>query len=195
MGAPEQITWAELLVMERRMRALWPELTADELRQYWQVVEQVWMAYAKQTHEGIIPDPPPIDLAAVMGNLAGYIAVGKIPEPILHAATPGGRKFGPTERAHIGAAVAYHKAAKDGLKTADGTIRVADRSPTKTISLQYGVDASTVRGWCRLVTFSPEQLGKLTSDELTASMRVYGLQYRAAGRSSAAILERGAGRK
>jgi hypothetical protein len=193
----DNLTWLELLSAERALRTklTGPSLPSRDWQDWWRVVERVWLTYADLTKRGITPHPPPTALAADMGLFAGYLGVGKLPGPIADAAQRGRHQPGPRERRDIDTAVAYHKAADDGLQTTGGVINISDKHPTKTISSEYRVDPSTVRSWCRRASFTAQDMGNITPQELIREMKAAAHRYRQSGRSSAAVIARRPGRK
>jgi hypothetical protein len=60
------------------------------------------------------PTPPPLELLAVMTELASYVATGRIPDSIAHVSSRGRHRYGPSEARDIGIAVAYMMAARPG---------------------------------------------------------------------------------
>ncbi len=162
----------------------------EQLQKWWGAVKDVWLEYSRQIAEGLSPMPPPADLARVMGGLSGYLAVGKMPPQISDAIAEGRTPPAPKESRDIGLAVAYHKAAKSGIIHNGATIRIADLTPTKTISENYKVAANTVRSW--VSKYEPAFLGvnSITPEILDSLMRKAGKTYRNSGRSHAAIRRR-----
>jgi hypothetical protein len=164
--------------------------TGDELRDWWQAVSGVWLAYARETAEQQKVDPI-AELALIMGRIAGELASGIIPAYIADVVVRGNPPTSYWEKYDIGVAVAYRQASgKRGLLHNSKMVRVADRHPTKTVSEMYGVDESTVRGWCR--KHPPTFLGvnDITPEVLITMLKRSGARYRQAGRSSSAIRHR-----
>lgn len=163
----------------------------EQLREWWSAVEAVWREYSRQTAAGFTLNPPPAELAGIMGNLAGYLAVGQLPDPISEATRSEGRTApGPDERRDIGIAVAYHRAATEGLLHNGKVVRVEDRTHTKTICGLYDVRDSTVRSWMQ--KHQPAFLGinDITPSLLKARLVQAAKRYRNGGRSKAAIEQR-----
>lgn len=164
--------------------------TRGQLQEWWGAVQGVWQEYTRQVAAGNPPNPPPFDLALVMAGLCGYLAVGKLPDPIRDAITEGRTLPGPMELSDVGKAVAYHRAAKTGIYHNGKKIVVVDPTPTKTISKSYGVTTNTVRGWIK--KYPPAFLGvtDIDSNILCHLMETGGKRYIDAGRSQAAIIKR-----
>lgn len=193
------VEWQEALDEEYQARnSLTPALAdgvappALALRHWWSTVSRVWKLYALSVARAAPPTPPPADLANIMADLAGYLAVGQIPDPIRDAASEGRRNPGPDEARDIGFAVAYHRAARPGLMHNGVLLKLDDRHPTKTIAAKYNVAPSTVRKWNR--SYEPAFLGtnSVTVEILENLMSKAAARYRAAGRSHSAIAARGA---
>jgi anti-sigma28 factor (negative regulator of flagellin synthesis) len=131
----------------------------------------------KNWRDGQPQEVIPAELARVLGGLCGYLAVGKIPDPIKDVAGPGEKKPGPTERHDIEIALAYIAAAKAG--------EVRDGSPVKTIIEEYQVKRRTVEIWSH--KFSKFEVEPTKLFDL---MKQAGRRYRAAGRSETAVATR-----
>ena len=158
----------------------------DLLRQWWAAVEKICVAYCRNVAEHSLsqrPDhePFPAELASCIGGLAGYLAVGKLPEPIRDAARSGRTSPGPDERRDIRWAVAYRRACeRDGIVHMGVTHRISDRHPVKTLAAWFGVERRTVRDWCK--QYEPAYLGAntLTEEVLTAGVPAGGVGAEAA---------------
>ena len=169
--------------------------SGEDLRQWWSAAEGVWREFSRQVASGHLPDPQPAELAAVTEQMFGYLAVGRLPDPMRDALSEGRHKPGPQERWDIELAVAYHRAAKGGLEHNGQRITIADKTPTKTISSHYGVAAATARQWFR--QHPPAFLGvnNVNAETLVALMKAAARRYRIAGRSAKAISSRNAKRQ
>jgi hypothetical protein len=197
-----QLVWRQLLAHERSCRKAVADLSPDSiptseqkaaLQQWWASIEGVLRAHIEALAQGFSLRPDPLEVLTIMKGMAGYIAVGKIPDPIADAAAEGRTSAGPTERRDIGFAVAYLIAAKKdggGFEHQGEKIKIHDKFPVKTVSNAFGVHRATVYGWGKTIT--PENLGlnRLDATSLTGLMVMAGERYRAAGRSSEAILTR-----
>ena len=165
----------------------------EKLQAWWEAAAKVWQEYPRMIARGITLEQPPTDLAGVMALMCGYLAVGKLPDPIAEAIGEGRTQIGPTEQRDIGLAVAYHQATKpSGLTHNNKQIFVVDKTPSKTISAKYAVKPGTVRGWTR--KYKPTFLGVNDVDAalLNYLMEEAGKRYAAAGRSHTAIRKRSA---
>jgi hypothetical protein len=166
------------------------EPTGDQLREWWQAVSDVWLAYAREVTEQQKEDPV-AELALIMGSIAGELSSGRVPPYVAEVVVRGNPLPSYWEKYDIGVAVAYRQASgKRGLLHNSKMVRVNDRHPTKTISEMYGVHESTVRGWCR--EHPPTFLGvnDITPEVLITMLKRSGARYRQAGRSSSAIRHR-----
>jgi hypothetical protein len=123
-------------------------------REWWRAMEVLLELNAKAFR-------PTRGALAQLSKLAGYLAVGTIPYQIEFARTRGQRSPGPTERSHIGWAVAYRKAVRDG--------RIKDVCPTQTISKHYDVTPRTVQKWSSTIT-PPIGSDKMTGDQIKQEM-------------------------
>lgn len=159
----------------------------QQLQEWWRSVANIWREYPRQIANGINPIPPPADLASIMATFCFDLAVGKLPAPISEAISEGRTSLGFHENRDIGLAVAYHKATKQGIAHNGINITVADATPTKTISKNFGVAASTVRKW--VANRQPAFLGvhDITNETLIHLMTEAGKTYSNAGRSHSAI--------
>lgn len=131
------------------------------------------------------PDRPmfslPRDLAHTIGGLFGYVAVGKMPEPISDAIVRRGRtRFGPGEEKAVRIATSYIAAVRAGI--------IDDRHEVKTVCEAYGVSRTSVRGWVHAFP-SPFPLDLVDGDasRLRDAVSIHGERHRQAGRSEAAI--------
>jgi len=103
-----------------------------------------------------------------LSKLAGYLAVGTIPEPIELARSRGQREPGPRERSHLGWGVAYLKAAEDG--------RINDPHPTKTVAEHYEVEERTVQKWRQKIA-PPSGSETLSGDDIRREMKLAARKY------------------
>lgn len=164
--------------------------TRQQLQEWWAALEIVWREYSRQVAIGQSPDPPPSGIAAIMADFCGFLAVGRLPEPMGDAISEGRTAPVPKELRDIGFAVAYHRGTKTGIEHNGQRVVIVDDTPTKTISDSYGVTPNTVRGWVR--KYPPAFLGinDINSDVLIHLMKTAGKRYSEAGRSQAAIVKR-----
>jgi hypothetical protein len=161
-----------------------------QLQEWWKAVANVWREYPRQIANGSNPTPPPADLATIMATLCFDLAVGKLPAPISEAISEGRTSHGFHENRHIGLAVAYHIAAKNGINHNGHQIKVQDATPTKTVSQAFGVADNTVRKW--VSKYQPAFLGvnNIAPETLVHLMNEAGKIYAQAGRSHSAITKR-----
>jgi hypothetical protein len=137
------------------------------------------------------PEPPPAELAEKLSNLAGYLAVGQIPGPIEDAKTEGRRAPGPTERQHIGWAVAYRRACRpEGLSHNGQTIRIEDKTPIKTLAAWFELDPNTIRGWVRDHCGAFLGVNDVNAEIIVKRTRLAGARYSRSGRGIRAIKRR-----
>lgn len=81
----------------------------------------------------------PYALVKMICNNIDYVRAGYLPDPVKDMLRPGSPGIGPHESRDIGLAVAYVRAAKDGV--------VIDRHPVKTVAQWFGVTDRAVRRW------------------------------------------------
>jgi len=152
-----QPSWRALFEQEVAARDRLARLTLDGsrphgkiVRSWWKRVQELLEAYAVAVARGTRPEPPPAELAGILSNLAGYLAIGQLPGPISNARREGRRSPGPDELRDIGWAVVYRQASRpEGINHNGESIRVPDATPVKTLARLFEVDANTVRGWVR----------------------------------------------
>jgi hypothetical protein len=114
----------------------------------------------------------------MIGGLCGYLAVGKVPDPITDVKGAGQKKLGPTERHHIKVAATYISAARSG--------QISDGMPVKTVMRAFGVGRRTAEVWAKHST----TLQVETPEILTGLLKRAGRRYQQSGRSQAAITKR-----
>ena len=189
--------WKVALIEEEdaRLKAL-QKLEAGSLdaghewRAWWAAVENVLRLYERVVHGYEHFTPPPKEIITILKGLAGYLAVGSIPGPILAARKEGSHEPGPTERFDIAIAVLYVAAAKEGIKRGTKIIRVDDASPIKTVSIAYGIDKRTIQKWTNKYGVELVIPDPFDSEKLADWMRAAGRRYQQAGRSKRAIERR-----
>ena len=157
--------------------------TAKDYRSWWRNVENTLVEWLRAGAK----EPAPGDLLISLSQIAGDLAVGKIPPAVAKVVGRGRSGLGPNERFDIGWGVAYINAVTENRIT-------DDPNPIKTVAESFVVDRRTVLGWKQRVTpvfesdlFSP--------DSLRRGMEKAGRRYQEAGRSSAAIEKRAAKRR
>jgi hypothetical protein len=202
MDEQARLQWRIALARESEARKAVLEraggsLGGQRLRSWWSAVRDVLNEYARWIaryhHE---PEPPPAELATVLAGQAGYLASGRIPDPIRQAAVKGRTGPGPTEDRDIRLAVAYRRACQpDGIIHNGETIKIDDPRPVERIHLWFGVSKRAVYDW--LEKFEPAFLGvnRVNADVLTSLTKKAGQRYRQAGRSQKAIAGRGKKRR
>jgi len=162
------------------------------LRDWWGSIERLLAFHKKELAEsGVTSRNIPICLLSTLCGFAGYLAIGQIPDPIAHTATEGRRKIGPSYRRDVGFAVAYIRAAKQGIPHQGETITIADKAPVKTVCEAFDVKRTAVRNWQRNVPVADLGANKVDSEILTYLMKSAAQRYRVAGRSERAIHRRG----
>ncbi len=136
----------------------------------------------------------PIQLAHLIANQIDYIVAGQLPEPIRQLTQSRGRpEPGPQENTDKGIAVAYIRAAREGL--------IDDARPVKTVEEEFGAHERTVLRWLqRLPWVTPRDFYPNASDaehgqRLSEGMRKAGARHREAGRTAPAISRRAGKRK
>ena len=157
------------------------------LQTWWLTVSDVFHVYQVARSQGADPVPPPLELLAVMTELAAYIAAGQLPDSIAHASSRGRHRPGPDMARHMGIAVAYMLAARPGgIEHCGETIVIVDKTPVKTICDAFGVGRQTAYDWKQTI---PPALGvkPLDGEMLTLLMQEAGARFRAAGSSASAI--------
>jgi hypothetical protein len=132
----------------------------------------------------------PVQILSTLAGLSDYLAAGKIPTPIKDAAHEGNARPGPSERRDIGLAVAYHRAATVGVEHNSETIKIADKTPVKTIMSAFGVSRTTVQGWNARERPAFLGVNPVTGEVLVGLMQNAGTRYQTAGRSKNAIKRR-----
>jgi hypothetical protein len=199
--ASDLTEWRTLLEREAGARAALfrgatrPQDRREELRAWWGVVADLLGLYARLSARSIHVEPPPAEALSVLSGLAGYLAVGQIPDPIRDVVGGGRRRPGPTERRDIGLAVAYRLAARPGGLVHNGeTIHIRDRTPTKTLAGWFGVKSNTVQGWVRLYAPAQPRVRTMTAELLCSLTIKAGRRYSRDGRSRSAIVKRNAKR-
>lgn|GEM_PF-3319934 len=124
--------------------------SAEQFRKWWKSVENLLLAYAIAVGRGSVPEPPPADLAERLSNLAGYLAVGRIPHAIERARSKGGNpRAGPDERRAKELAVAYHKACLLGIMHNGKLVRIDDACPLETLAEWFDVSKNAIRMWLK----------------------------------------------
>ena len=192
--------WRTALIEEERARRVVLQQrtvanVGDACRRWWAAVETVLRLYERSVygHENYIP--PPKELISILKGLAGYLAVGHIPQFIEDARKEGSHKPGPLERLDIAIAVLYVGAAKEGVSRGGNIIKINDASPIKSVADAYKVEKRTVQKWANkygIELFIPDPFDSHTLKEL---MLIAGARYQKAGRSKAAIARRAAKRR
>ena len=134
---------------------------------------------APQNWAGNCPrEAMPIEVMQIIGGLFGYLAVGKIPEPINDVKGAGQTKPGRTEQNDIKIAGTYVAAARAG--------KISDKAPIQKIMAKFGVGKRTAEGWAKE--------GSVPEDEnleaLARRMERAGQRYLENGRSQAAVTKR-----
>ena len=186
--------WHTALFEEERARRelLQQQNVGEACRRWWAAVETVLRLYERSVYGYENYTPPPQELISILKSLAGYLAVGSIPQPIEDARKEGSHKPGPTERLDIAIAVLYVAAAKEGISRGGSILKINDASPIKTVADAYKVEKRTVQKWANkygVELFIPDPFDSTTLKEL---LLIAGERYQKAGRSRAAIALRAA---
>ena len=152
----------------------------------------VLRTYALPNNWPDLDGPPneniPHGFAIFLADQFAYLADGVLPEPIRDARINHRAPRGIHELRDIGIAVAYIKAARDGL--------ISDRHPIPTIADAYSVPQRTVKYWQKeqkLVTpsdFYPDRKGQELGRLLTRRMKSAAKRHRQQGRSDTAVINR-----
>jgi hypothetical protein len=157
-----------------------PRLT--QARNYFSALEKLIELY-RSSKNIRSNDPPketiPPDIIGMIGKLCGYLAVGRIPEPVRDVAIPGSHAPGPTERYDKQIAVTYLAAAAAG--------NIDDPAPIKSVAETFGANRRTVMDWRKkfqVLDIEPEKLPQL--------LKKAGDGHRLAARSHSAIARRDA---
>lgn len=190
-----------------RDRLLWgpncdQEPDEDLLREWWGCIEALCHAYAsavKKSSQSRAATPLfPVEIALIIGNNAGYLAVGKIPKAIQRAAKKGRTGLVPGERRDIAYAVSYRLACRrEGITVGPDHLRIGDTKPIKTLCGWFGVSRRTVQDW--MERYGDGALGILGTGPMTAEILAHrteaaGKRMRDAGRSELAVKSRQAKR-
>jgi hypothetical protein len=195
----KNLKWQELLRLEKEARAsayalrkegASPSAMRKPLQTWWLTVSDVFHVYQVALSQGANPVPPPLELFAVMAELAAYIAAGQIPDSIAHASSRGRHRPGPDLSRDMGIAVAYMLAASSGgLDHCGETIVIADNAPVKTVCEAFGIGRQTAYDWQQTVQ---PFLGihPLDGEMLASLMCEAGARYKEAGRSLSAAIRR-----
>jgi hypothetical protein len=126
----------------------------------------------------------PPDLALQLKGLFGYLAVGKIPDPIAHCVGRG-NLVGPSEERDIRAAVVYVVAAKRGI--------IADKYPIKSVQEAYSAQRQSVQGWVVARRKGITDAELIDADAIAKRMREAGARYSTDGRTHSANIEKAKG--
>lgn len=162
---------------------------SELLREWWRSVADLLTQMGRQGLAGT-ELPRPLDLYLDLGSVLGHLAVGEIPAAIEGVRTRGQTAPGPREAADIALAVAYIKAAREGLMHEGTRIEIVDRAPVKKITELFGVHSSTVRDWQRRSGPASLGIGPLTVDQFERRVEAAGERYRIGGRSAKAVASR-----
>jgi hypothetical protein len=178
--------WERHCEWERRARVNFFERDASDRRVraqvWWYVVEVILRDYSNY-NTSQYPFQFPSDFAAVLCEIAGYLATGKIPEMVSTVAGRGTPAGGPREREQIELAHVYAYYVRQR--------EIVDKSPIKTIAETYGVHRRTARRWANETEFRPEVYYPNDPRMVIKMMRAAGSEYARTGRSSEAIRTRG----
>jgi hypothetical protein len=193
------LKWQELLRLEKEARGSASELrkqgaSPSEMRKplqtWWLTASDVFHVYRGALSQGASPAPPPIELLAVMTELAAYIAAGQIPDSIAHASSQGRHRPGPDMARDMGFAVAYMLASRPGgIEHCGETIVIVDETPVKTVCEAFGIIRQTAYDWKQAV-LPALGVNPLDGEMLTSLMREAGARYKEAGRSLSAVIRR-----
>ena len=164
------------------------EMLPRRLREWWAAISAVLQAYSRLSVTQSITFPP--NLAAVLSQLTGHLAVGHIPDPIKDAASEGRSGLRPGERRDIGYAVAYLRACQNRLSHNKQSIQINDKHPTKTVAQLYNVQPATVRSWQKNVEPAFLGVNDINAEILIHLMEDGAKRYTQASRSTAAIARR-----
>ena len=147
---------------------------------WWNVVNSVlWVHLRIHAQEGRTLEYPHFVFAR-LANIAEELSNGIVPRICSAVQGPGRRKYYLKERHGIAQAIFYHDAAKSG--------EVDDQSPTKTVSLAFGVSAKAVRAWIRdrdriCVGVRPAA-GYYEAETIEEAMKRAAIDYRQGGRGA-----------
>ncbi|GLS29323.1 hypothetical protein SAMN04488498_113127 [Mesorhizobium albiziae] len=178
--------WEKHCEWERRARVHFLERDASDRRVralvWWYVVEYILRDYSNY-NTSQHPFQFPSDFVAVLCEIAGYLATGKIPEMVSAVAGRGTPAGGPREREQIELAQVYARCVREG--------EIVDKSPIKTIAETYGVHRRTARRWANETESRPEVYYPGGPKRVIKMMRAAASEYARTGRSSEAIRARG----
>jgi hypothetical protein len=199
-GPPrDERLWLEFCARELELRRKLNEIVSDPpsseyratLREWWSSIRNIMAFLTREVAEFGTPRwIMPAQVLKTLEGLSGYLAVGKIPDPIKHAAVEGNAPPGPSERRDIGLAIAYCRAARGGIEHCGEVIKVADKTPVKTVMIAFGVSRTTVQGWNARERPAFLGVNPVTGEVLISLMQNAGTRYRAAGRSKTATERR-----
>jgi hypothetical protein len=179
----------------KRAKEIWKEQFAagdrpdrEQVTVAYIALERVLRAYCRPSnwpdgYDGRPHEDVPPEIAAWLADQIQSLHKGSLPGPMTELIRPGAPKIRAAENRDIGFAVAYIRAAKDGL--------IKDRSYRKTIAELYAVRPETVNRWCRKHPdtqlsdfFSHAQGDEERATLILDAVRECGDRYQKAGRSS-----------
>jgi hypothetical protein len=201
MRTRSHVRWLRLLRREQdsraaALRSAGKSDTGVWLRHWWSTINELLKEYSRSIASHVIHEPPPAEVVEVLAELAGELAVGRIPEPIRKAASEGRTRPTPRERRTIGMAVVYWCACQpEGIEHNGVRIMIDDPDPVEHIHLWFGAHKRTIQDWIK--KHPPVFLGvnDVNADTIRHLTIQAARQYRDRGRSHAAIRTRNAKRR
>lgn len=169
-------------------------------RRWWKAVEDLLAHYVRSVsrtdlhyidEKAFLSAEPPVEVLNIVAKLIGYLAVGKMPDPISLAIKKGRTGPGPEELRDIGLAVVYRRACTpEGFTHMGESIRIDDARPVVTLTQWYGVSRRTIQMW--VASYQPAFLGinRVNASTIKKLAAEAGARYCTSGRSHHAIRKR-----
>jgi hypothetical protein len=148
-------------------------------REWWKSVQVLLRAYSRIIAEGNCCSPPPAEIATRLADIAGDLAVGKIPALVSEVKMTGHPAIGAAELRDIRLAVAYRKACEPaGIFHKGEQIKIDDKAPIKTLIGWYGAQSKrTIQGWLENYEAADLGVNRVTSEVLIELTKRAGEHY------------------
>ena len=139
-------------------------------REYWKAVERALSAHVFLLRINITPEPTAVVLLNSFCVLAGTLAAGMVPKPLLFAASAGSASPSLRARDNIAHGIAYVLAAKAGW--------INDKAPVKKVAARFNVSQATIRNWVkRSAAYPPMKAIPTDADYVISRMEYHGEKY------------------
>ena len=201
MRTRSHVRWQWLLRLERDARvaaknsAGKPD-TGLRLRHWWGTINALLKEYSRSIASHVIHEPPPGEVVEILAGIAGVLAVGRIPDEIRKAASEGRTRPTPREMRAIGMAVVYWMACQaEGIEHNGVRITIDDPDPIESLHLWFGAHKRTIQDWIKKCPPAFLGVNDVTARTIEQLTHRAAQEYRARGRSQAAIRARNAKRK